>query len=62
MLITKEESARRREHLGLAIASARLEGGGPSPELLKDADAYSRGFIDADEFVARMRRRYGLER
>ncbi len=61
MLITEQESTRRREHLGLAIASARLEGGAPSPALLKDADAYAQGLIDDNEFVSRMRRRYGLD-
>ncbi|MDF0754078.1 antitoxin VbhA family protein [Gardnerella greenwoodii] len=59
-MIDKETQRRREENLGLAIASGKLEGNSPSKEFLYDANQYAKGFITSDEFVARMRSRYGV--
>ncbi|MFU0570018.1 antitoxin VbhA family protein [Gardnerella vaginalis] len=59
-MIDKETQRRRQENLGLAIASGRLEGNSPSKEFLYDANQYANGLISSNEFVARMRSRYGV--
>ncbi len=52
---------RRAENIGVAVTSARLEGGDVTPAFMHDAKDYVRGVIDSAELLARTRRRYGLE-
>lgn len=52
---------KRSHRVADAINSGRLEGQEPSPEFLADAEAYVEGRIDDDEFIARGRRRWGLD-
>lgn len=54
------QTEERDRQVADAIASGRLEGVEPSPEFLDDAAAFVDGSIDADELVARARRRWGL--
>lgn len=55
---TKEE---RAEIIAFGIHLNEMEGARPTPQALADADDYIKGFINADELVARTRKRYGLE-
>lgn len=55
------QTEERGHRVADAINSGRLEGLVPSAEFLADAAAYVDGQIDDAEFVARGRRRWGLE-
>lgn len=58
--VSKTEIARRRSVLARAEHSGEMEGLHVDPATRADGEEYAAGRPDIDEFVARVRARYGL--
>ena len=60
-MITPEEQAQRRWNVDQAFHSANMAGLTPTPFSYQLAEEWIRGDITLDEWIARSKKKYGIE-